>query len=155
MLCHRTLIVLVSLLVLPGPVSLADVLPANKENNHLIGLAYSNEKMGGCQVSHVAISETAAEIKLDGIMRTLPAHGMKVVRVPGTQEETVYFQIDMSEIEDDLWWTMVFTKVTTHEAADKEVDWYVQEHTGELSDVDMADALLGQPGRYFGRLSAC
>jgi hypothetical protein len=155
MLRHRAIFVLIALIILSGRASLAEVISADKKNKPLAGLAYSNEQIGGCQESHVAISETAAEIKLNGIIRTLPVHGMKIIHAQGTQEESVYFQIDLSENEDALWWTMVFINVTATEAADKEVDWYVQAHTGKLSDTELAAALVGQPGKYFGRLSPC
>jgi hypothetical protein len=154
MLRNRAIFVLIALVILPGRASLAEVFSADKRNNPLAGLVYSNEKIGGCQASHVAISETAAEIKLNGIIRTLPVHGMKVIHAQGTQEEIVSFQIDFSENEDELWWTMVFIEVTTPEAADKEVDWNVQAHTSKLSYTELAAALVSQPGRYFGRLSA-
>jgi hypothetical protein len=45
MLRNRAIFVLIALVILPGRASLAEVFSADKRNNPLAGLVYSNEKL--------------------------------------------------------------------------------------------------------------
>lgn len=121
----------------------------------LLGITYTNDNIGGCASGYVRFSSTETTIKVNGDEKTLPVHGLTIVKSPNPALDIVYFQIDMSTSQSPLWWTMVFSRVPLSNSDIIQVDWHVQQHEKLLSTLEVASDITEKPGKYFGRLVVC